>query len=512
MADAPTIEELEREADRAWWRGDGAASMAASEQVYRRRVDAGAAEAAAQQALTLTLEWATRGDLEVASGWLNRARKLLAGLPPSAAHGYLSYLEATIAMDSEGDPAPAHEAARELSAMATTFDDPALACFALVLSGAAAVREGRTREGFGDLDEALLPVLAGQVPPLWSGDIYCSVIHLCEGLGDLARMRAWTDALDRWATPQSETFMYAGVTRIHQLQLIAAEGGWDRVEAELGSRSEGLVGSHGWLAGAGYHELGEVRRLRGQADAARAAFDTALGLGVDPQPGLALLTRDQSGAAAGLASLRASLGQSGRLARARLLCAGVQLALEAGDAAYARVLADEAEATAEHYGTPGLVAVAARARAMVLLAGSRPAEALPLLEVAGQVYRDQRYRHASAQVHEALAEAHRLMGSDTAARAELACAHEIYRQLGAAADLERLSGARLPAGLTPREAEVLACIASGASNREVATALFISDKTVGRHLANIYLKAGVSTRTAAAAWARDHGIATREPV
>jgi DNA-binding NarL/FixJ family response regulator len=132
--------------------------------------------------------------------------------------------------------------------------------------------------------------------------------------------------------------------------------------------------------------------------------------------------------------------------------------------------------------------------------------------VAGQVYRDQRYRHASAQVHEALAEAHRLMGSDTAARAELACAHEIYRQLGAAADLERLSGARLPAGLTPREAEVLACIASGASNREVATALFISDKTVGRHLANIYLKAGVSTRTAAAAWARDHGIATREPV
>src|SRR5690349_20437088 len=115
MAGAPTIEELEREADQAWWRGDGAASMAASEQVYRRRVDAGDAGAAAQQALTLTLEWATRGDIEVAAGWLNRARKLLAGLPPSAAHGYLSYLEATIAMDSEGDPAPAHQAARELS-------------------------------------------------------------------------------------------------------------------------------------------------------------------------------------------------------------------------------------------------------------------------------------------------------------------------------------------------------------------------------------------------------------
>jgi DNA-binding NarL/FixJ family response regulator len=512
MAGALTIEELEREADQAWWRGHGAASMAASEEVYRRRVDAGDPPGAAHQALTLTLEWVTRGDIEVASGWLNRARKLLAGLSPSADHGYLAYLEATIAMDAEGDSGPAHEAATTLSGMARTFDDPVLACFALVLSGAAAVRDGRTRDGFGDLDEAMLPVLAGQVPALWAGDIYCSVIHLCEGLGDLARVRAWTDALERWAMPQSETFMYAGVTRIHQLQLIAAEGGWDVVETELGRRSEGLVGSHGWLAGAGYHELGEVRRLRGQLGPAREAFDAAIALGVDPQPGLALLARDASGPAAGLASLRASLGQRGRLERARLLPAAVGLALEAGDAAYALALAEEAAATAEHYGTPGMVAGAARARASVLLSESRPEEAIPLLELAAQVYRDQRYRYASAQVHEDLAHAQHQLGHEPSAAAELACAKEIYRQLGASPDLDRLSRPRLPSGLTPREAEVLACIASGATNREVARALFISDKTVSRHLANIYLKAGVSTRTSAAAWARQHGIDARSTV
>ena len=512
MAGAPTIAELEREADRAWWRGDGAASMAASEQVYRRRLEADDSAAAAHQALTLTLEWATRGDIEVASGWLNRARKLLAVLPPSADHGYLAYVDATIVMDTEGDPGPAREVAAVLSRMATTFDDPALACFALVLSGVAAVREGHAKDGFGDLDEAMLPVLAGQVPPLWSGDIYCSVIHLCEGLGDLARMRAWTDALDRWATPQSETFMYAGVTRIHQLQLIAAEGGWDVVEAELGRRSEGLVGSHGWLAGAGFHELGEVRRLRGQVEGAQEAFDAALRLGVDPQPGLALLTRDRAGPLAGLASLRASLGQRGLLERARLLRAAVDLALEAGDTAYAARLADEAEATANRYGTPGLVAGAAHARALVLTAQSRAEAALDHLEKAAQVYRDQRYRYASAQVHEDLATAQRQLGHEQAADAELACAREIYRQRGAAPDLERLSGPPLPSGLTPREVEVLACIASGATNREVARALFISDKTVSRHLANIYVKAGVSTRTSAAAWARQHGIDARSTV
>jgi DNA-binding NarL/FixJ family response regulator len=354
-------------------------------------------------------------------------------------------------------------------------------------------------------------VLAGQVPALWGGDIYCSVIHLCEALGDLARMRAWTDALHRWSSPLSETFMYAGVTRIHELQLISAEGDWDTVERELGRRSESLVGSHGWLAGAGYYELGEVRRLRGQVVAAQEAYDTARRLGLDPQPGQALLQRPQTGPEAALAALRATLGETGRLERARLLRPAVALALEAGDPAYATSLADEAQATAEFYGTPGLVAGAAYARALVLLAGGQADQAVTHLEGAAQIYRDQRFRYASAQVHEELARAQQLLGHQPAAAAELACATEIYRQLGARPDLERLSRRALPGGLTAREAEVLACVASGASNRDVARALFISDKTVSRHLANIYLKAGVSTRTSAAAWARQNGIEAREP-
>jgi DNA-binding NarL/FixJ family response regulator len=511
MDSTASTAELEREAERAWWQGDGVASMAASEAVYQRLMSEGETADAATQALELTLEWATRGDLGVAAGWLNRARRLLASLPPGPGHGYLGYLEATIALDTEGDPAPAREMAVRLSAMASDFEDPALGCFALVLSGAAAVREGRTREGFGDLDEAMLPVLAGRVPPLWGGDIYCSVIHLCEGLGDLARMRAWTDALDRWAAPLSQTFVYAGVTRIHQLQLISAEGGWDTVDRELGRRSEALVGSHGWLAAAGYYELGEVHRLRGEEVAAQQAFDAARRLGLDPQPGEALLRKPRTGPQAALAALRATLGQTGRLERARLLPPAVALALEADEAAYAMALADEAQDTAAFYGTPGLVAGAAHSRALVLIASGQPAEAIGHLEQAAQVYRDQRYRHASAQVHEQLARAQGMLGHQPAAAAELACATEIYRQLGAKPDLDRVSRRTPPGGLTNREVEVLAHIATGASNRAVARALSISEKTVSRHLANIYLKAGVSTRTSAAAWARQHGIDAHEP-
>ena len=184
----------------------------------------------------------------------------------------------------------------------------------------------------------------------------------------------------------------------------------------------------------------------------------------------------------------------------------VELALETGDSSAAAGLAAELDETAGYYGTPGLIARAAQARALLVLADGRPADALEPLHRAAAIYRDQRYRYASAVVHEQLARTHRALGRQGMAEAEEATAKAIYERLGARPDLDRLAPRALPGGLTAREAEVLARVAAGASNREVAQALVISDKTVGRHLANIYLKTGVSSRTAAAAWARDHGM------
>ncbi len=141
----------------------------------------------------------------------------------------------------DGDPAAAAPAVAELSRMARQYADPSLDCFALTLAGMADVLSGDIG-GFAALDEAMIPVLGGAVDPLWGGDIFCSVIHLCEALGDLARMRSWTDSLAEWSGPLSSTFLYAGVTRVHQLQLLRAEGEWDQVERELGDTSAGLGG------------------------------------------------------------------------------------------------------------------------------------------------------------------------------------------------------------------------------------------------------------------------------
>jgi DNA-binding NarL/FixJ family response regulator len=100
----------------------------------------------------------------------------------------------------------------------------------------------------------------------------------------------------------------------------------------------------------------------------------------------------------------------------------------------------------------------------------------------------------------------RKLGDDLTARLEFDAARGVFDQLGAAPDLarlEELSALRrdLPAGLTAREVEILRLLAAGQTNSEIAAALMISEHTVRRHLQNIFVKLGVSSRAAATAFA-----------
>jgi DNA-binding NarL/FixJ family response regulator len=94
----------------------------------------------------------------------------------------------------------------------------------------------------------------------------------------------------------------------------------------------------------------------------------------------------------------------------------------------------------------------------------------------------------------------------------LDAADAAFDRLGATLDARRVARLRrspaLPGGLTVREAEVLRLVAAGKSNREIATLLVLSDKTVARHLSNIFAKLGLSSRTAATAFAFEHGLAS----
>ena len=237
------------------------------------------------------------------------------------------------------------------------------------------------------------------------------------------------------------------------------------------------------------------------ADGAFAAFARARALGTDPQPGEALLRCHMGDRDTGWTDLRLALAGEDRIGRMRLLRAAVEVALARGSLDEAERNCVELESGAEAFATPGFRAWAAHARGAIMVQRGEHAEALEALKSALRDYRVQQLRYETAQVYEWMALAHRALGDDQLAAADAATAQSIYDQLGV--EPAGICGSQAPGGLTKRELEILTSIASGATNRQVAEQAFISEKTVGRHLANIYAKLGVSSRTAAVAWA--HG-------
>lgn len=514
-AEGLALEDLDRLGSSLWWVGETAESLVISEDVYHRYEDSGEDARAAMKALKLGLLWFIRGDQVIASGWASRARRNLAVLPESAEHGFLLYLDAAVAF-SEGDTGPARDAVVPLEELGRRVHAPPLQALSLVLAGMVDLVEARTVTGFAKLDEAMLPVLAGQLDPEWAGDVYCTVIHACHRLADVPRMRSWTRATEQWCRQFQGEVVYTGICRVHRLQLMCAEGHWGEAEEAIERCGAELVGTNNWVAGEAYYQLGEIRRLRGDHAAAVAAFGRARDLGTDPQPGEALLQHADGLTEAAWSGLCSALAGRDRLAAASLLGAGVGLALALGKGEEAEYLCAELEATAEGFGSPGFRAWAAHARAALLVAEGHYGEAIPVLEGVAADYRTLRLRYESAGVQELLSRAFEGLGDAGAAATHRSRALATYRELGAAPDIARLDAAErlrvgvsragAPGGLTGREVEVLRQIAGGASNRAAAEALFISQKTVGRHLANIFTKIGVSSRTAAAAWAHEHGL------
>lgn len=499
-APLPT-DDLEAFAFAAWRLGHVKESSRAAERVFTELTRKDPA-AAAMKANELALAWLIRGDVNIGQGWMNRARRLLAGAEESLGHGYLAYLDAVVAAISHDlDSLAVH--VQELRRLAARLDVPAVGALALIAAALDAILHARTADGYALIDEAILPLLADQVPIEWAGDIYCVVLHHCHKLADLPRMRTWTQSMERWCG-LSGSVPYGGVCDVHRLQVQVATDDYRELEDRLGLASRALADINSWAAAEGYYQLGEVRRLMGEFEGAAMAFDQARALGMDPQPGEALLACRRGDTAAAWTGIRIALAGGDRLARVRMLRAAVEIALSRDALDEAESYCRELESDAKAFATPGFLAWAAHARGTVAARAGQYEAALESLQIALREYRIQQSRYETAEVYEWMALARRGLGDHDTAAADAATADAIYAQIGV--EPAGICGSPSPGGLTRREREVLARIGAGATNRQVALQLHVSDKTVGRHLANIYAKLGVSTRTAAANWAFQHGV------
>ena len=500
-------------AEAAWWLGEIDESLAAFEQAYRRYLQAGQPRRAAMAAMFLAAHSTERGDLAIGSGWMGRVHRLLRDQPEGAEHGYPLYFDVFSAM-AGGDLDGAVARARRMQEVGRRFGDPNLVAIGVLGQGRALIKQGRVDDGMALLDEAMLAALSDELHPVWTGGIYCHLMDACHQLVDLRRAGEWTQAATRWCERLPEAVLYRGVCRVHRAQVLQVRGAWEQAEREATRASSDLLGVHVGTVAEGHYQVGEVRRLRGDLSGAEEAFRRAHQLGRDPQPGLALLRLAQGRVDAASASIRVALaGETrDRLRRARLCAAQVEIALAAKDREAAHAASDELTATAAAYGSSGLEAASRQAQGAVLLADGQAAQALPTLRSACRLWQGLEAPYDTAKIRLLLAGASRALGDEDAAALELDAARVVFERLGAALDTRTvtklLGRSGLPGGLTDREAEVLRLVAAGNSNREIAAVLVLSDKTVARHLSNIYTKLGLSSRTAATAYAFEHGLAS----
>ncbi|HSI92864.1 MAG TPA: LuxR C-terminal-related transcriptional regulator [Jiangellaceae bacterium] len=497
-------------ADAAWWLGRIDESNQAHEQGYRRQLDAGEPRAAAMSAIALAVNLLLRGDDVLGSAWMTRARRLLDDDRDSPEYGYVLFLTEVEANFGTPNRDGALDAARQVQELGRRHSHPELVVAGTMGEGRILIKQGAPRRGVARLDEALVMLLTEELSPDWAGDVYCNLMAAAVEMADVQRAIAWTEATSRWLTSLPAAVLFTGICRLHRSQVLQLQGAWEQAMAEAERASTDLADIQPASAAEAHYQLGEIHRLRGALRAAEQAYDAAHRLGRDPQPGIALLHLDRGRADAASASIRAALvAEPDRLARARLCAAQVEIAVATGDDAAARKASEELAETAAHYGSSGLELMARYAHGAALLASGHPEEALPVLREACHRWNSFDAPFECARIRLLLATAYRTLGDGDAAVREEAAAAAVYDRLGAAWPVAAGGRPGLPRGLTEREAEVLALVAAGRTNREAAATLVISEKTVARHLANIYAKLGVSSRTAANAFAFENGLASR---
>jgi DNA-binding NarL/FixJ family response regulator len=508
------VDDLERLASAAYLVGRSVESSEVWARAHQECARIGEVARAARCAFWLAFSLLNGGEVARGGGWVDRAQRLLDDRKLDCVEqGYLRYAAALRSIFT-GDPVSAETGFREAAGMGERFLDPELTALARIGQGRCLIYMGEVERGVALLDEAMVAVGAGEVSAIATGDAYCTVIEGCHELFDVGRTREWTAALSRWCDAQPELVLYRGQCLVHRIEVLQLRGEWEEALVELErARSRLADPTASQVAGAGAYAEAELHRLRGETDEAEQGYRAASDLGRDPQPGLALLRVAQGRLDAADAAIRRALQEAeDPMTRARLLGPFIEIVVDTGDAAAADEAARELSGLADALGQPYLRAVAAHMTGVVLLAQGDASGALGALRAAWLGWRDLEAPYEAARARLRIALACEALGDADGAEMELDAARAAFVSLGATPDAvraEALAPAGPPsnvAGLTTRELEVLALVATGMTNRQVADTLVVSEKTVASHVSHIFTKVGVSSRAAATAYAYEQKL------
>ena len=488
----------------------------ALERAHAAHVEAGNLARAAWCTFWIGHSYLFRGQGSRAGGWFARGRRHLdqAGTD-CVEQGYL-LIPVWLEQLGGGDFEAGYRTACEAADIGDRFGDADLSWLARDDQARALVGQGRIEEALRLVDEILVVATSGELSPVVTGIVYCNTIAFCRDAYELRHAWEWTDVLGRWCEAQPEMVAHNGLCLVHRAESMLLRGEPHAALAEARRAAErysrGILNQ--FACGKAHYCQGEAHRHRGDFAAAEAAYREAGNLGCDPQPGLALLRLAQGNGDVAAAAIRRAVGEAtDPLRRAGLLPAYIQIMIAVGNMEMARAGCVELDAISQERGSDVITAMAGYSRGALALAEEAPSAALTGLRAALAVWHQLGAAYEAARARVLVGLACRAMGDEDTATLELTAARTVFAAMGAkpdameAAALVGRGAVGNAHGLSARELEVLRFVAAGVSNREIAGALVISEHTVARHVQNIFAKLGVSSRTAAAAFAYANDLA-----
>jgi DNA-binding CsgD family transcriptional regulator/tetratricopeptide (TPR) repeat protein len=513
LEDPLDAEHLERLAITAHCLGRNDEAVDAWSRAYTAHLDHGRFEEAALAAAWCAFGLLTRGEFALGGGWLGRAQGLCEeNSLDCTARWFVQGQMAAGAMFG-GDFGGALPMFEETQRGADRLRAPDVQTLSRMGRGQCLVQLGRPGEGRAVFDEVLVALGTDPISPIVAGLAYCAAVSTCQESLDVRRAQEWTAALSRWCDLQPDLVPYRGNCLIHRAEILTLHGAWPEAYDHARQARDWLDEGGGPILGGAYYRLGELHRLRGEYDDAETAYKQASQHGQETQPGLGLMRLAQGHVGSATAALRRALDEKGGAPdRAVLLAAMVEVALTADDLPAARAAADELVTIARDVDVPLLTAHAQHSEGAVALAEGDASRALGLLRTAWSGWQELEAPYEAARARILIGSACRELGDDETAEMEYDAAGWVFRELGAAPDVARVQKLsrrpprEAPGGLSLREVQVLRLVAAGKPNRAIAEELFLSEKTVHRHVSNIFVKLDVGSRAAATAFAFQHHL------
>lgn len=498
------------------WLNDGDGSVRAREEAFRLYAKAGDDRSAARVATWLANEYGEfRGEGAVAGGWLTRAQRLVQDLEPCSEQVAVLAMSASVKLFLEKDPAAARALAVSARLIAEKVKNPDGIMGATALEGLALVSEGEVRQGMRLLDEATAIAVGGECEDLnIIGRACCCLIAACERVRDYDRAAQWCHHVKEFSRKWRIGSLFS-VCRTQYSAVLISRGEWMEAEEELVSAVEELSERRPALTGSATVRLAELRRLQGRFDEARTLF-----CGMETHPiaqlglGAIALDEDDPATAAEFAQrfLR-RMPEGDKVERVPGLELLVRAHARNRDLGKAREILAELQSTIAAISAEPLAAAGRFAEGIVATAGDDTLAAVACLEDAVDLFEKACMPYESLMARIELAGVFHRLGRSSRAEREADIARTQAETLGAGFLMqlvERLSGSsrrrpptflpnREEKGLTTREKEILFLIADGKENSQIADDLFLSVRTVERHISNLYQKLGVSGKSARSA-------------